>query len=954
MLARWRRMSALLLLEQRDGHAEHDGRGDRQRPERVPQIAEMQRLVEHAPADGEHVARRIDLPDDASRAFERRNRRDEPRELHRGHHRADHREEQRGDLALGERGGEQADGGRAQAVKHARREQGREAAFDRHAEQRNGEEHHQQEVEHREQHVRRLLAEQEFEPRDRRDVEVDDRAEFLFAHHGERGEHGGHHQQQHGDHGGHHRGQAAHVGVVAKACFDGHGGMRVGAQTQLRLFEQPALMHAHDVAAHGFRALRHRAVDPHADLHRLAARHVACEARWNLDREREFAAAHALVHVRVARQRRPLDEVARAREIQLVVVRERGAVVIEHREAQILHVHADAEAHHEQQQQRARERERRAHGVAPQFERLAPHIAPRALQAEAAMLLRMRGGVGIFGQHGEFVAGVFLGARARIHEPGDERFFERGRAAIARDVRGRVAHQHAARVHQRNAVAAPGLVHEVRGDEDRHLIFARERDQQAPEVVARDRIDARGRFVEDQQLGLVDHRHREREPLAHAERQAVGQRVERVGEVEALDHFVDARRNVGFGHMKQTRVQHQILAHREFAIERKRLRHVAHAAARVEVARIDFVPEQPGFAFGRGQQAREHFHRRRLAAAVRAEKAENLAALNAKAHVIDGHEVAETHRQVFGLDGDFGVLVDVERHDLDRLVAAFFRLGQQRDEGFFERVRVRAFEQFGGLAGREHRAVVHRDQPVEALRLVHVRGRDDHAHRRAFLADAVDEVPELRARERVDARGRFVEDQQVGVVDQRAAQAELLLHAAREFARGAREKRIEAGAARERVDAAAALVFVVAEQAAEELQILFDRERGIEVLAEPLRHVGDARADVVAMLLARHVAAEHAHNPLLHLARARDQRKQARLAHAVRADHADHQPGGDVLGDVVKRDDLAVVQADVLEANDGFAHQGTLILSLSGHSSSGSSLTQATPGRPVFTYLRCA
>ena len=82
----------------------------------------------------------------------------------------------------------------------------------------------------------------------------------------------------------------------------------------------------------------------------------------------------------------------------------------------------------------------------------------------------------------------------------------------------------------------------------------------------------------------------------------------------------------------------------------------------------------------------------------------------------------------------------------------------------------------------QHAAGIERDQMIKAPRLVHVGGRHDHAHAGALGADAGDQLPELRAR--ADRRlGRLVEHQQVGVVDQRAAQAELLLHAARELAR---------------------------------------------------------------------------------------------------------------------------------------------------------------------------
>ena len=56
-------------------------------------------------------------------------------------------------------------------------------------------------------------------------------------------------------------------------------------------------------------------------------------------------------------------------------------------------------------------------------------------------------------------------------------------------------------------------------------------------------------------------------------------------------------------------------------------------------------------------------------------------------------------------------------------------------------------------------------------------------------------------------------------------------------------ERREARARRAARDAPLALAAALAEQAAEELDVLAHAEVGIEVLAEPLRHVGDARAD---------------------------------------------------------------------------------------------------------------
>jgi hypothetical protein len=47
--------------------------------------------------------------------------------------------------------------------------------------------------------------------------------------------------------------------------------------------------------------------------------------------------------------------------------------------------------------------------------------------------------------------------------------------------------------------------------------------------------------------------------------------------------------------------------------------------------------------------------------------------------------------------------------------------------------------------------------------------------------DPLDQLPELAPRQRVDTGRRFVEYQKIGIVDQRAAKAELLPHPARQF-----------------------------------------------------------------------------------------------------------------------------------------------------------------------------
>ena len=86
-------------------------------------------------------------------------------------------------------------------------------------------------------------------------------------------------------------------------------------------------------------------------------------------------------------------------------------------------------------------------------------------------------------------------------------------------------------------------------------------------------------------------------------------------------------------------------------------------------SRFDLLAEQRRRPSRRRQQAGQHLHRRRLAAAVRAEEAEDLAALDAEAHVVDGGEVAEALRQAVRLDRRRGLGRRVARRDHHLAVA---------------------------------------------------------------------------------------------------------------------------------------------------------------------------------------------------------------------------------------------------------------------------------------------
>ena len=92
-------------------------------------------------------------------------------------------------------------------------------------------------------------------------------------------------------------------------------------------------------------------------------------------------------------------------------------------------------------------------------------------------------------------------------------------------------------------------------------------------------------------------------------------------------------------------------------------------------------------------------------------------------------------------------------------------------------VPVRCLEIVRAARG-QHLASVHGNQPVKTFGLLHVGGGHQHAHARTAPADMGDEFPELAPGQGIDTGGGLVENQQVRVVDERAAQPKLLLHAA--------------------------------------------------------------------------------------------------------------------------------------------------------------------------------
>ena len=299
-------------------------------------------------------------------------------------------------------------------------------------------------------------------------------------------------------------------------------------------------------------------------------------------------------------------------------------------------------------------------------------------------------------------------------------------------------------------------------------------------------------------------------------------------------------------------VEADVLADGEVFVEREALAHVADVALDRFARRVaTSCPATVARPRRRRQQAGQHPDRRRLAGAVRAEKAEHLAGAHVEGDAVDGGEAAERARQIGASMASARVMrralrlrgapIRAMKRVLDRrrrvgstVASANPRAAQKRpqlrgDRGPAARPRARRCSaasrrtdrrcaRAGILAQREQRAIAvaraNREQrPVErrgdrrrrvdreqasalnqrdavaAVGFVHVRRRDEDRQPAAF--EPAEQIPELAARHRVDAGRRLVEKQDLGTMHERAAERELLLHAARQRAGAAILERLE-------------------------------------------------------------------------------------------------------------------------------------------------------------------
>jgi hypothetical protein len=134
----------------------------------------------------------------------------------------------------------------------------------------------------------------------------------------------------------------------------------------------------------------------------------------------------------------------------------------------------------------------------------------------------------------------------------------------------------------------------------------------------------------------VEHRLCEAHALAEALRQLADELAGDVTQAAAAADLLDAPRALGRIHLTQIGRELEVLEHRHVAVDGRVLGQVPDAPAHLEGVLEDVEARDLGAAGGRREVAGQHLHGRRLAGAVRAQEAEDLALVDLERHVVDG------------------------------------------------------------------------------------------------------------------------------------------------------------------------------------------------------------------------------------------------------------------------------------------------------------------------------
>ena len=198
-------------------------------------------------------------------------------------------------------------------------------------------------------------------------------------------------------------------------------------------------------------------------------------------------------------------------------------------------------------------------------------------------------------------------------------------------------------------MAALGLVHVVRGHQQRGAGVG-EFEELFPEIATRFRIHRTGRFVEEQQFRLVDHRAGQRQTLLLPAAHRASQLLLAVLEVVLLDQLIDPSPRLHARDVLHGRQEFQVLAHRQVLEQRELLGHVADAGAQLLGLFRDAQTQHFDVARRRREQSAQHADGGGFSGAVRAEEAIDMTTRNVQIDIVHRHQCAEALGQATDTD----------------------------------------------------------------------------------------------------------------------------------------------------------------------------------------------------------------------------------------------------------------------------------------------------------------
>ena len=149
----------------------------------------------------------------------------------------------------------------------------------------------------------------------------------------------------------------------------------------------------------------------------------------------------------------------------------------------------------------------------------------------------------------------------------------------------------------------------------------------APQLAARDRIDADARFVQQQHLGFAHQRVGQSQFLLHAAGQLARQTPGEAGQIGEFQQPFEGLAAKIAGDAAQIGVQRQVLHHRQILIQPEFLRHVAEDRMQLAILADRIQPGDPQFAAAWLQQPGQHAQQGGFAGAVRADQPDDRAAV---------------------------------------------------------------------------------------------------------------------------------------------------------------------------------------------------------------------------------------------------------------------------------------------------------------------------------------